>query len=246
MQEEWLPDRDDTDSTPGHKRHSDTARRPYVRVIRPLRDVGRKECALWAWWRGLSVVGKERWPWSGAKQDIGSLTRGVFYCLAWCTQSHVQDKSSSTASRRTTPPPSQRSSAHAQRSSPKANQQGYAPYARGTSPLRTCNASPDRTRRSPIQAGIQEWQSRISIRSRDDSHLLPSPASTSLAPHLCYGCHTTLTSRSSRPAPSLGLPPPDRSTVPLPLWVGPGMPRSRMGEQQMKDVVSEFLLEDDT
>ena len=135
MQEEWLPDRDDTDSTPGHKRHSDTARRPYVRVIRPLRDVGRKECALWAWWRGLSVVGKERWPWSGAKQDIGSLTRGVFYCLAWCTQSHVQDKSSSTVSKRTTPPPSQRSSAHAQKSSPKANRRGYAHYARGMSPF---------------------------------------------------------------------------------------------------------------
>lgn len=107
-------------------------------------------------------------------------------------------------------------------------------------------ATPDRTYHSPIQDGVQEWKSRISIRSRDGSQREPSPTSATLTPRLCYGCHTTLTSRSSRPAPSLGLPSSDRSTVPLPLWVGSGVPRSRLSEQQMKDAVSEFLLEGDT
>ena len=78
MQEEWVPDNDNRSSSePGSKQDRIRTRKPYVRVVRPLRDVGRKECALWAWWRGLDVVGKERWPWSGAKQDIGTLTRGM-------------------------------------------------------------------------------------------------------------------------------------------------------------------------
>lgn len=46
-----------------------------VRVIRPLRDVGVKECAFWAWWSGLRVVGKHRH--SGGRQDISALTRGI-------------------------------------------------------------------------------------------------------------------------------------------------------------------------
>ena len=46
-----------------------------VRIVRPLRDVGMKECALWAWWCGLSIVGTST-PLNGGKHGIGSLTQG--------------------------------------------------------------------------------------------------------------------------------------------------------------------------
>jgi len=48
-----------------------------VRVIRPLRDIGFKECAFWAWWSKLKIAGKHRYP--GGRQDIAALTRGVYY-----------------------------------------------------------------------------------------------------------------------------------------------------------------------
>jgi hypothetical protein len=46
-----------------------------VRVVRPLRDVGMKECQVWAWWCGLRVVGRNRYI--GGRQGIGALTHGV-------------------------------------------------------------------------------------------------------------------------------------------------------------------------
>lgn len=65
-QEEWtLAER----TTPGSKR---------IRVIRPLRDVGMKECGVWVWWRGLHVVGRDRYL--SAKHGIGALTRGQCIC----------------------------------------------------------------------------------------------------------------------------------------------------------------------
>ena len=48
-----------------------------VRVVRPLRDIGTKECAAYAWWKGLVVVGKDKWP--STSQGIGKLTKGRFY-----------------------------------------------------------------------------------------------------------------------------------------------------------------------
>lgn len=59
--EEWSPD---------------SANSITVRIVRPLRDVGMKECALWAWWCGLPIVGTST-PLNG-KHGIGSLTRGDF------------------------------------------------------------------------------------------------------------------------------------------------------------------------
>lgn len=57
---------------------------PPIRIVRPLRDVGMKECAIWAWWCGLRVVGRERYL--GGTQGIGSLTRSkswffIFFLL---------------------------------------------------------------------------------------------------------------------------------------------------------------------
>jgi len=47
-----------------------------VRVIRPLCDIGLKECAFWAWWNKLKIARKHRY--SGGRQDIAALTRGVY------------------------------------------------------------------------------------------------------------------------------------------------------------------------
>ena len=60
--EEWKSPRSESDIT--------------IRIVRPLRDVGMKECALWAWWCGLPIVGTST-PLNGdGKHEIGSLTRG--------------------------------------------------------------------------------------------------------------------------------------------------------------------------
>ena len=63
-QEDWTPS---STSTGGKGRG--------IRLVRPLRDVGVKECGIYAWWRGLRVVGKEKWP--GGKQSIAGLTKGT-------------------------------------------------------------------------------------------------------------------------------------------------------------------------
>jgi cytoplasmic tRNA 2-thiolation protein 2 len=68
VQEEWSPDFRRDDSTTGKS----------VRVIRPLRDISAKECAVWAWWWKLRVVGREQWVWPGTKPGIGRLTKGLF------------------------------------------------------------------------------------------------------------------------------------------------------------------------
>lgn len=62
-EEEWAP---------GFKAGDD--RNHTVKVIRPLKDMGVKECAAWIWWNELEVV--PRAPGTAAKQDIGELTKG--------------------------------------------------------------------------------------------------------------------------------------------------------------------------
>jgi hypothetical protein len=54
IQEEWIPPF--VEHAPG----AATSWRGEVRLIRPLRDVGLKECTAWVWWHQLSVVGKQR------------------------------------------------------------------------------------------------------------------------------------------------------------------------------------------
>jgi len=66
IQEEWIPPF--VEHAPGA-----TSWRGEVRLIRPLRDVGTKECTAWVWWHKLSVVGKQRVPIS--ERTIGNLTK---------------------------------------------------------------------------------------------------------------------------------------------------------------------------
>jgi cytoplasmic tRNA 2-thiolation protein 2 len=110
---------------------------------------------------------------------------------------------------------------------------------------------------SPVQPGLEQWKSRISIRSFDDQDENRT-SSLSLVPHLCYACHTTLTSKSSR-----GVMPGTRSSpspVFLPVWTESGLVASTtnepisadeelwkgkvLNEEQMKSVIGDFLLRD--
>lgn len=61
--EEWAP-----------KVNGNKSIEPSVKVVRPLKDMGMKECAAWVWWNQLNVVGKEKV--AGGKQGIGGLTKG--------------------------------------------------------------------------------------------------------------------------------------------------------------------------
>ena len=136
---------------------------------------------------------------------------------------------------------------------------------------------------SPAQPGVQAWKARISIRSYSEAsvsvktrppHLtedeisklveLASDESTSLSsltPQLCYACHTTLTSRSSRgTAAPLG-PGATTSNVPLPMWVQSTIisdiqiernitmddksGNKKMSRDAMKAEIKEFLLSED-
>ncbi len=76
-QEEWGPQHIGLRTVGEDEKAKDRANGPTVRVIRPLRDVGMKECGAWAWWMGVKVVGREKWSWPGTKQGIGSQTRGL-------------------------------------------------------------------------------------------------------------------------------------------------------------------------
>ena len=69
MQEEWVPPF--VERIPG-----DTSWNGEIRLVRPLRDVGMKECQAWVWWRQVPVVGKQWIPIP--KQNIGHLTKGRY------------------------------------------------------------------------------------------------------------------------------------------------------------------------
>lgn len=126
---------------------------------------------------------------------------------------------------------------------------------------------------------MQAWKARIAIRSIDDA-VLPkqkppdvsttvpiAPRSrydsdevvplTDIASYLCYACHTTLTSRSSRGG--AGATPPasqhmgtiaDAATL-LPMWArarlgaGEGTFVRKLGDDELAQRVGEFLLGED-
>ena len=83
--EEWHPPDSETASHSQHLEDDGVERtakkiknaKKTVRVVRPLRDIGMKECAAWAWWSHIPVVGKEKWLWPGAKPGISTLTKGT-------------------------------------------------------------------------------------------------------------------------------------------------------------------------
>ncbi len=123
----------------------------------------------------------------------------------------------------------------------------------------------------PAQHGVQDWKSRISIRSyheassavtgqtkpphltEDEISILvnlssdsPAAPGPSLTPRLCYACHTTLTSRSSRGTTVL---PPGQSlhAVPAPVWVKNAMAFEvkPLSQDDMRAQIAAFLLDDE-
>lgn len=61
-QEEWQPT---------------SKNRMSIRVVRPLRDIGMKECAIWNWWCGIHVLGQSRRTQLESKNSISLLTKGM-------------------------------------------------------------------------------------------------------------------------------------------------------------------------
>ena len=117
----------------------------------------------------------------------------------------------------------------------------------------------------PTQPSVRGWKAQTSIRSfideaspADDASLSPS-----LFSHLCYSCHTTLTSRSSRSATTPSWNSSDiQSEAHLPMWAtvqsssgqgdeqdgGPPYTKEvweskKLDVNGMKSVVGGFLLE---
>lgn len=58
--------------------HADDTKHP-LRVVNPLRDVSAKECAIWAWWNGLKIPGKEKYQ--EGKPGVGAITYSGFRVL---------------------------------------------------------------------------------------------------------------------------------------------------------------------
>ncbi|KAI0784246.1 hypothetical protein C8Q75DRAFT_724720 [Abortiporus biennis] len=187
-----------------------------IRIIRPLRDIGMKECGAWAWWMDVKVVGREKWVWPGAKSGIGSLTKDFIVGLEKDYPSTV-----STIVRT------------CGKLAPKGEVDGRCILCE-----------------RPIQEGIQEWHSRISIRSRADltgkSESAPrsiSRAQPSLTSLLCYTCHTTLTSRSSRSAPPLYPGLSVEKKVPLPVWIDARLSENSLHAGHNEVITGHFLTE---
>ncbi|KAH9850268.1 hypothetical protein C2E23DRAFT_869999 [Lenzites betulinus] len=248
-QEDWTPDPEalPTDDT---SQKSDTTKsrktKRIVRIVRPLRDVGMKECAAFAWWAGVPIVGKEKWGWAGARPGIGTLTKDFIVGLEKDYPSTV-----STIVRT------------CGKLAPKGEVSGKCilcgrPAQRGVQEWKariSIRSHPASSPDTPAPEPLAEP---------------PETAQPSLTPYLCYACHTTLTSRSARPVPSpwpataapsaTGDPP----AVALPVWAevrlsaaegregsegadhvhGEIVQTRRVGQEEMKDIVNEFLLED--
>ncbi|KAG6899299.1 hypothetical protein C0993_011461 [Termitomyces sp. T159_Od127] len=219
--EDWVPQK--MVKTNGHVNGA-------IRIIRPLQDIGMKECAMWAWWHNLDVVGRDRFP--AGKQSIGQLTKDFIVGLERDYPSTVSTIARTCA-----------------KLAPKQSTGG------------TCLLC-----ERPAQYGLQDWKLQTSIRTfKGISSLRPEDSTpSSITPFLCYYCHTTLTSRSSRG--TVAVPVSKDGPVPLPLWVTSNWATSttrskdvsaqdflyendeiwsqkKMDVNQMKATVADFLLE---
>ena len=77
-QEEWFPNfvHNAIDAETSNGKAKKHPWRGEVRVMRPLREVGMKECSAWARWHNVNVVGKASLPIPNVHtQTIGGLTK---------------------------------------------------------------------------------------------------------------------------------------------------------------------------
>ncbi|RPD59982.1 hypothetical protein L226DRAFT_612975 [Lentinus tigrinus ALCF2SS1-7] len=247
--EEWTPD-PETRPTPDVvlddvKDGADKGKKQLkrtVRVVRPLRDIGMKECAAWAWWSHIPIVGKEKWVWPGAKPGIGTLTKDFILGLE-------QDYPSTVSTIVRT----------CGKLAPKGEVSGKCilcgrPAQRGVQEWKariSIRSQPPPPPADPTDGSAPP----VPVVPESKSDTRPS-----LTPYLCYPCHTTLTSRSARPVPSPWPNAAQASVVALPVWtearLGAGaggepspadeeiMVAKKMGQAEMKGIVNEFLLDD--
>lgn len=180
-----------------------------LKITRPLHEIGMKECAAWAWWNNLTIIGKQKLP--GGKHGIGSLTKDFIVGLERDYPSTVSTIVRTSAK--------------------------LAPKQLSNSRCSLCQR--------PAQPDIAEWKGKTSIRSlQPDEHTVLDDNALSHA--LCYACHTTLTSRSSRGAVNRSEAP---RHLPLPVWAASTQlvqappRRTRVTSQQQKAAIADYLLD---
>ncbi|KAF8656243.1 hypothetical protein AX16_002679 [Volvariella volvacea WC 439] len=215
VQEEWTP--------PSRSGEAGLSPRHPLRIIRPLRDVGIKECAMWAWWNQVIVPGQENYI--GGKQGIGALTQNFIMGLERDFPSTVSTIARTCAK--------------------------VVPKEQSTSLCILCNrpAQPgvqEWKSRISIRAydanSLPPHVPSSALSMLDQLH--QSNSLLGLTPRLCYACHTMLTSRSSR-----GIPPSaNASHTPMPVWVNEvvmsdAVRLKKMNDSQMRDAIADFLLD---
>ncbi|XP_006459420.1 hypothetical protein AGABI2DRAFT_65567 [Agaricus bisporus var. bisporus H97] len=190
-----------------------------VRVIRPLCDVGMKECAFWAWWCGLKLVGKHRY--SGGRQDIGALTRDFIMGLEKDYPSTVSTIAR-TCNKLTTKGDTSMKCLICQRPA----QSGTQDWKQNISIRSYSDIRPE---------DVPPGHVNLASRASDD---LPPSNPYSIASSMCYACHTSWTSKSIRGRIT------KQTDIPLPVWLIEE--RRRITMESMRNTIDDFLLGPDS
>ncbi|KAL5525603.1 hypothetical protein ACEPAG_6939 [Sanghuangporus baumii] len=203
-----------------------------VKIVRPLQDVGMKECAAWAYWKQLSTVGKEKLPGTAGKQTIGSLTKNFIIGLERDYPSTVSTIVR-TCNKVVAKEEAQDLCVLCERAMPSG-----VPAWKARISVRS------QTDNDFVESQVDSDELRQHTGQQSDSR--------HLSPRLCYACHTHLTSKSSRSSAAGNEP------IYLPQWTNASLTpnlspdsdsetgeiwsASTMSQEKMKAVVSDFLL----
>lgn len=227
LQEEWAPV-----TASGSKLSS------VLRVVRPLRDVTAKECAVYVWWNNISVIGRDKQR--RAILGIAALTKNFVVGLEKDYPSTVSTIARTCEKLEPKDAPS------GQCRLCKRPMQSAIQEWKGRISIRSFSDDKLATDLAYIPSACR---SILDSSTPSQVPLLPS-----LTDFLCYSCHTMLTSRSSRgvkqSAPGVS------SATPLPIWVadcglhedelmGIGG-RRKIPEEEMLHTVAKFLTDDQT
>jgi cytoplasmic tRNA 2-thiolation protein 2 len=213
-----------------------------------------KECALWAWWCGLSIVGTSTTlPNDGGKHGIGSLTRDFIHGLETdypATVSTIARTCAKLAPKEASNnicvlcgrPAQQNVQAWKAKISIRSYHEAALAVSGNTRPPHLTNEEIMNLTTRPVT------NNTVSL-SSSSSTAQPQ----SLTPLLCYACHTTLTSRGTRGGGILPQSPDGQlfettQALPLPMWVhdhGIALQKTKLTEKEMKSEIGEFLLPDE-
>ncbi|EIW84376.1 hypothetical protein CONPUDRAFT_163521 [Coniophora puteana RWD-64-598 SS2] len=212
LYEEWLPSLPSDPSITheasrnGGGEEQSISRPRTVRLVRPLRDVTMKECAMYAWWNSVEILGHLRLARvgqsiygltkdfiMGLEKDYPSTVSAIFRTLAkvepkdqsvdWCVM--------------------------CQRPMPHGIQQWKSQIS-----IRTREMLAAAKTNVPLDADVSD-------------NVSPASDPSSITPYLCYACHTTLTSRGGAAFRKNNAPAPSAGSVRLPVWVHSSLTQSR-------------------